>query len=38
MNRFARIDELDVNPVRVFSRDKGLLALDARMRVRKLDR
>jgi acetyltransferase len=35
MSRFTRIEELDVNPVRVFSGDKGLLALDARMRIRK---
>lgn len=33
MNRFPQIKEVDLNPVRVFAGEKGLLALDARVRV-----
>jgi acetyltransferase len=34
MSSFTRIEELDVNPVRIFPAGEGLLALDARMRIR----
>ena len=33
MERFPRVKEVDLNPVRVFPGDKGILALDARVRV-----
>ncbi|MEJ2093020.1 MAG: acetate--CoA ligase family protein [Syntrophobacterales bacterium] len=33
MDRFAAIQEVDLNPVRVFPGEKGLLALDVRVRV-----
>jgi acetyltransferase len=33
MHRFPRIQEVDLNPVRVFPGERGLLALDARVRV-----
>jgi acyl-CoA synthetase (NDP forming) len=38
MSTFPQIEELDINPVRVFSKGKGLCALDARMRIRKLEK
>ena len=33
MERFPRVKEVDLNPVRVFPGEKGILALDARVRV-----
>jgi acetate---CoA ligase (ADP-forming) len=33
MERFPQIQEVDLNPVRVFPGDKGMLALDVRVRV-----
>jgi acyl-CoA synthetase (NDP forming) len=33
MHRFPRVQEVDLNPVRVFPGEKGILALDARVRV-----
>jgi acyl-CoA synthetase (NDP forming) len=33
MERFPQIQEVDLNPVRVFPGDKGILALDVRVRV-----
>jgi acetyltransferase len=33
MERFPQIQEVDLNPVRVFPGDKGLVALDVRVRV-----
>ena len=33
MERFPRIQEVDLNPVRVFPGEKGILALDVRIRV-----
>lgn len=33
MNRFPAIQEVDLNPVRVFPGEKGILVLDARVRV-----
>jgi len=33
MDRFPAIQEVDLNPVRVFPGEKGLLALDVRVRV-----
>ncbi len=33
MDRFPRVQEVDLNPVRVFPGEKGILALDVRIRV-----
>jgi acyl-CoA synthetase (NDP forming) len=33
MERFPRVQEVDLNPVRVFPGEKGILVLDARIRV-----
>jgi acyl-CoA synthetase (NDP forming) len=33
MERFPQVQEVDLNPVRVFPGEKGLLVLDARVRV-----
>ncbi len=33
MDRFPRIEEIDLNPVRVFAGEKGMWTLDARIRV-----
>jgi acetyltransferase len=33
MARFSQVQEVDLNPLRVFPGDKGVLALDARVRV-----
>ena len=33
MERFPRVQEVDLNPVRVFPGEKGILALDVRIRV-----
>ena len=33
--RFPEIKELDINPVRVFEKGKGAMALDARVRIKK---
>ncbi len=33
MERFPQIQEVDLNPVRVFPGEKGILALDVRIRV-----
>ncbi|HVN72655.1 MAG TPA: acetate--CoA ligase family protein [Desulfomonilia bacterium] len=35
MYSLSQIEELDINPMRVYSKGKGLLALDARMRIRR---
>ena len=33
MERFPQVQEVDLNPVRVFPGEKGILVLDARVRV-----
>jgi acetate---CoA ligase (ADP-forming) len=33
MDRFPRIEEMDLNPVRVFPGEQGMWTLDARIRV-----
>jgi acyl-CoA synthetase (NDP forming) len=33
MERFPQIQEVDLNPVRVFPGEKGIVALDVRVRV-----
>ncbi|HOS96341.1 MAG TPA: acetate--CoA ligase family protein [Deltaproteobacteria bacterium] len=33
MQKFPQIEEMDINPVRVFPKGQGILALDSRMRI-----
>jgi acetyltransferase len=37
MMQFPRVEEVDLNPVRVFPGQPGILALDARIKVGKAD-